>query len=236
MGFEGAKPLANFCLLSFRKKVEARRGLSDKWKKRFERKKLGRKGQKNKREKPRTQSARRQPGTKAEAARRPEQIRTKRRRTGGKSRTSRRAAAQPDTKAAGCPQAGNKAAEHRQKNAGAPCAKAATTAAGRAKTATPADGATHRAQKNPSEQAKLAFALLPARRGLVKPGRQKFASLFLAGMVFFCFAFLILLRIARVLRRAALHKRGHCPLLSPCKLFEKSLSKNFHEGPGAPRP
>ena len=29
-GFEGAAPLANLCLLSFRKKVEARRGLSDK--------------------------------------------------------------------------------------------------------------------------------------------------------------------------------------------------------------
>ena len=41
------------------------------------------------------------------------------------------------------------------------------------------------AGKNPSEQAKFAFALLPARRGLVKRGRQKIASLFLAGTVFF---------------------------------------------------
>ena len=38
--------------------------------------------------------------------------------------------------------------------------------------------------KNPSEQAKFAFALLPARRGLVNRGRQKIASLFLAGTVF----------------------------------------------------
>ena len=39
-------------------------------------------------------------------------------------------------------------------------------------------------KKNPSEQAKFAFALLPARRGHVNRGRQKFASLFLAGTVF----------------------------------------------------
>ena len=72
-----------------------------------------------------------------------------------------------------------------RKNAGAPGTKVLTTAAGRARTTSPADGAAHRMQKNPSEQAKLAFALLPARRGLVNRGRQKIASLFLAGTVFF---------------------------------------------------
>ena len=91
-----------------------------------------------------------------------------------------------------------------RKNAGAPGTKVLTTAAGRARTTSPADGAAHRMQKNPSEQAKLAFALLPARRGLVNRGRQKIASLFLAGTVFFCFAM-----------RAAQNKRGRRPLLSP---------------------
>ena len=68
----------------------------------------------------------------------------------------------------------------------------------------PADGAARRAQKNPSGQAKFAFALSPVRRGLVNRGRQKIASLFLAGTVFFCFAM-----------RAAQNKRGRRPLLSP---------------------
>ena len=121
----------------------------------------------------------------------------------------------PDTKAAGCPQARNKAAAHRQKNAGAPGAKAAARTAGRAKTTSPANGAARRAQKNPSEQAKFAFALLPARRGLVNRGRQKIASLFLAGTVFFCFA----LRIAP---RAAQNKRGRRPLLSPASFLKKA--------------
>ena len=95
--------------------------------------------------------------------------------------------------------------------AGAPGAKAATTAAGRTKTATPADGAARRAQKTPSEQAKFAFALLPARRGFVERGRQKLTSLFLAGTVFFCFAL-------RTARRAALHKRGRRPRSLACRL------------------
>ena len=60
-------------------------------------------------------------------------------------------------------------------------------------------------KKNPSEQAKRAFALLPARRGHVNRGRQKIASLFLAGTAFFCFAL-------RTMPRAALHKRGRRPL------------------------
>ena len=66
-------------------------------------------------------------------------------------------------------------------------------------------------KKNPSEQAKFAFALLPARRGLVNRGRQKFASLCLAGTVF-CFAFLIFCAFCGAQRRT---KRGRCPLLSP---------------------
>ena len=72
-----------------------------------------------------------------------------------------------------------------RKHAKAPAQKpTGQTAAGFEKAAAPADGAARRAQKNPSEQAKFAFALLPARRGLVNRGRQKIASLFLAGTVF----------------------------------------------------
>ena len=41
----------------------------------------------------------------------------------------------------------------------------------------------------PSEQAKFAFALLPARRGHVNRSRQKIASLFLAGTAFFAARF-----------------------------------------------
>ena len=110
----------------------------------------------------------------------------------------------PSAEVSDNPQAGNKAAAYRQKKAGAPYTKAATTAAGRARTTSPAHGAAHRAQKNPSEQAKFAFALLPARRGLVNRGRQKIASLFLAGTVFFCFAL-------RTAPRAVLHKGGAAP-------------------------
>ena len=47
--------------------------------------------------------------------------------------------------------------------------------------------------------------------GLVNRGRQKFASLFLAGTVSFCFAL-----------RAALHKRGRRPLLSPASFLKKA--------------
>ena len=72
----------------------------------------------------------------------------------------------------------------REHTPGHPGAKAAATAAGRARTASPPYGAARRTQKNPSEQAKFAFALLPARRGHVNRGRQKIASLFLAGTVF----------------------------------------------------
>ena len=95
----------------------------------------------------------------------------------------------PDTKAAGCPQARNKAAAHRQKNAGAPGAKVLTTAAGFAKTAAPAGGAAHWTQKKPLRTAKFAFALLPARRGHVNQDRQKTLR---------CFGWhgLLLLRIA----------------------------------------
>ena len=100
---------------------------------------------------------------------------------------------------------GRKMPEHRaQKPTG-------QTAAGFEKAASPANGAARRVQKNPSEQAKFAFALLPARRGHANRGRQKFASLFLAGTVFFCFA----LRIAQ-------NKRGRRPLLSPASFLKKA--------------
>ena len=88
------------------------------------------------------------------------------------------------------------------------------TAAGRARSDRPrADGAARRAQKNPSEQAKFAFALSPARRGLVNRSRQKIASLFLAGTVFFCFAM-----------RAAQNKGGAAPFYPP-QPFEKGWRK-----------
>ena len=90
-------------------------------------------------------------------------------------------------------------------------------------------------RKNPSEQAKLAFALLPARRGLVKRGRQKFASLFLAGTAFLLRVSDFTARCARFAGTQRCTKGGAAPFI-PRKLFEKSLSKNFHEGPGAPRP
>ena len=121
----------------------------------------------------------------------------------------------PDTKAAGCPQAGDKTAAHRQKKRRGTGHESHTTATGGARTVTPAGGAAHWAQKNPSEQAKFAFALLPARRGHVNRGRQKFASLFLAGTVFFCFAL-------RTTRRAAQNKRGRRPLLSPASFLKKA--------------
>ena len=73
-------------------------------------------------------------------------------------------------------------------------------------------------KKNPSEQAKFAFALLPARRGHVNRGRQKIASLFLAGTVFGC--------ALRTMPRAAQNKRGRRPLLSPAA-FWKRLAKTL---------
>ena len=104
---------------------------------------------------------------------------------------------------------GRKMPEHRaQKPTG-------QTAAGFEKAASPAHGAARRAQKNPSGQATFAFALLPVRRGLVNRGRQKIASLFLAGTVFFCFAL-------RTAPRAVLHKRGRRPLLSPASFLKKA--------------
>ena len=90
------------------------------------------------------------------------------------------------------------------KSARTPGAKSRTTAAGRARTASPGRQRGTPNAKDPSGRAKLAFALLPARRGLVNRGRQKFASLFLAGMAFFCFAL-----------RTALHKGGATPAVSP---------------------
>ena len=53
--------------------------------------------------------------------------------------------------------------------------------------------------------------------------RQKFALLFLAGTVFFCCA---LLFSAHCAARSAAQK-GAPPPFIPCKLFEKSLTKNF---------
>ena len=58
--------------------------------------------------------------------------------------------------------------------------------------------------------------------------RQKFALLFLAGTVFFCCA---LLFSAHCAARSAAPK-GAPPPFIPCKLFEKSLTKNFHVGSG----
>ena len=105
-----------------------------------------------------------------------------------------------------------------RKKAGAPYTKAATAAAARTRTTSPPHGAAHWAQKNPSEQAKFAFALLPARRGLVNRGRQKIASLFLAGTVFFCCA---LLFAAHCAARGAAQK-GRRPLLSPASFLKKA--------------
>ena len=90
-------------------------------------------------------------------------------------------------------------------HAGTPITQAGAKAAGRARTASPA-------------QAKFAFALLPARRGHVNRGRQKIASLFLAGTVFGC--------ALRTMPRAAQNKRGRRPLLSPAA-FWKRLAKTL---------
>ena len=97
-------------------------------------------------------------------------------------------------------------------------AKAAATAASRARTASSPYGATRRAQKNPSEQAKFAFALLPARRGLVKRGRQKTLR---------CFGWhgLFLLRIAHNAARSAAPK-GAPPPFIPRSLLKKA-GENF---------
>ncbi len=126
----------------------------------------------------------------------------------------------PDTKAAGCPQAGDKTAAHRQKKRRGTGHESHTTATGDARTPTPAGGAAHWTQKNPSEQAKFAFALLPARRGLVKRGRQKTLR---------CFGWhgLFLLRIANNAARST-EQKGAPPPFIPCKLFEKSLTKKLY--------
>ena len=51
--------------------------------------------------------------------------------------------------------------------------------------------------------------------GLVNRGRQKFASLFLTGTAFFCFAL-------RTMRRKAQNKRGRRPLSSPASFLKKA--------------
>ena len=173
---------------------------------------------KNKREKPRTQRARqtgngrksgkrKHAGRETTATERRAHLREASRTAAGRRHPCTGAAATGQTKphtqrtqqaAAGRTAAQTHSSCSLQTNTGSrmpeqPGTKAAATAAGRAKTASPAHGAARRAQKNPSEQAKFAFALLPARRGLVNRGRQKIASLFLAGTVF-------LLRVSDLLR------------------------------------
>ena len=135
---------------------------------------------KNKREKPCTQSARRANGKQAPAAR----ARHKSGRLPASRKQSRR---RPN---------GKQAAQAKQKTADSRRPGTRQRHTGRKNTG-------HRAQ-NPPQQRQAAH-LLPARRGHVNRGRQKIASLFLAGTAFFCFAL-------RTMPRAALHKRGRRPL------------------------
>ena len=92
---------------------------------------------------------------------------TERGRTSGKSRTQPPGGGSAgQTTTANSRRPGTRQRHTGGKNAGAPVTKSAATAVSRARTASPAHGAARRTQKKTSEQAKYAFALLPARRAL----------------------------------------------------------------------
>ena len=158
---------------------------------------------------------------------------TSARRANGKQTPA--AQARPSAEAAGCPQAGDKTAAHRQKNAGTPGTKAAATAAGRAKTTSPAHGAACRTKKS-LRTGKTRVRSFACPEGPCKTGPPKIR------FAVFGWHGLFLLRVSDFTAHCACFAarsaapKGALPPFIPRKLFEKSLSKNFHEGPGAPRP
>ena len=110
-----------------------------------------------------------------------------------------------------------------RKNAGAPGAKAAATAAGRARTAILWRGAP--GAEKPLRTGKIRVRSFACPEGPCEPGppKNRFAVFGWHG--------LFLLRIAHCAARGAAQK-GAPPPFIPCKLFEKSLSKNFIVWPG----
>ena len=132
------------------------------------------------------------------------------------------AQARPSAEAAGCPQAGDKTAAHRQKNAGTPGTKAAARTAGRAKNDQPGKRRGTPGAEKPLRTGKIRVRSFACPEGPCEPGPPKIRFAVFGWHGLFCCA----------MRRT---KGGAAPFI-PCKLFEKSLTKNFHAGPGGPAP
>ena len=113
------------------------------------------------------------------------------------------------------PQAGNKAATHRRKKRRSTGHKSRRNSGQPRKNGQPGTwrGAPD-AEKN-LRTGKIRVRSFACPEGLVNRGRQKFASLFLTGTAFFCFAL-------RTMRRKAQNKRGRRPLSSPASFLKKA--------------
>ena len=123
----------------------------------------------------------------------------------------------PDAKAADCPQARNKAAAHRQKNAGTPGTKANRPGSGRLrKSGQPGTWRGTPSAEKPLRAGKIRVRSFACPEGPCEPGppKNRFAVFGWHG--------LFLLRVAH-----CAEQKGAPPPFIPCKLFEKSLTKNF---------
>ena len=149
------------------------------------------------------------PGTKPQNAGAP---------AGSPAHSRRAAAAQAKQKTVASPPVGNKAATHRRKKRRSTGHKSRHNSGRPRKNGQPGTWRGVPGAEKPLRTGKIRVRSFACPEGPCEPGPPKNASLFWLAQSF-------LLRIAR-----SAEQKGAPPPFIPCKLFEKSLTKNFHVG------
>ena len=138
----------------------------------------------------------------------------------GRQTASRPRQRRPDTKAAGCPQAGDKTAAHRQKKRRGTGRKSPHNSGRPRKNGRPGRRRGALGAENPLRTGKIRVRSFACQEGPCEQGPPKIR------FAVFGWHSLFLLRIAHSAARST-EQKGAPPPFIPCKLFEKSLTKNF---------
>ena len=138
----------------------------------------------------------------------------------GRQTASRPRQRRPDTKAAGCPQAGDKTAAHRQKKRRGTGHKSPHNSGRPRKNGHPGRRRGALDAENPLRTGKIRIRSFACQEGPCEQGPPKIR------FAVFGWHSLFLLRIAHSAARST-EQKGAPPPFIPCKLFEKSLTKNF---------
>ena len=138
----------------------------------------------------------------------------------GRQTASRPRQRRPDTKAAGCPQAGGKTAAHRRKKPPGHRARKPHNSDRRCKNGHPGRRRGALDAEKPLRTGKIRVRSFACPEGPCEQGPPKIR------FAVFGWHGLFLLRIANNAARST-EQKGAPPPFIPCKLFEKSLTKNF---------